>query len=99
MSGGGRDALLDRPCVYKRGGTCKTHGRGAIRKWKPVLEEVVDNEGRVTMQYLGKKRTYYVCDLDPRKGGKLRQSKLSFQLKTTPKDSHNREDTMGGPLQ
>ena len=56
----------------------------------------MDNEGVVTMVYRGKKKSYYVCDLGPKKGGMLRQSRLSFPMKITPEDNPSKDDTKGG---
>ena len=78
------------PCVYLKGGICRVHGKAA-KKWKPGFKTVVGKDGKRTTEY--KRIVYYVCDLGPEGWGRLRQSKLSFDLKTTPGDNPSQEDT------
>ena len=79
------------PCVFLRGGHCKTHGQKGIKKWKPSKITVEGDDGKLVTKY--RKKTFYVCDLSLTGGGRLRQQELSFTCKTTPKDNLGQEDT------
>ena len=83
-------------CQYKRGGICRTHGPGAIKKFKPVRVEKVGPGGEVTFTI--QKKTFYVCDLGMR-GTPRRQTTLPFVVRTTSnEDNIEKEDTSNGNL-
>ena len=70
---------LKRPkCEYLRGGVCKEHGGGAIKKWKPTKTTVVGEDGLETVRR-GRKE-FYACNLSIK------------NLKTTPVDKDNPSD-------
>ena len=82
-------------CLHK-GGRCKLHGEGAIKKWKPTRTVVVDDRGVETIKK-GKKM-FWVCDLNNTLT-KVKQTRLSFP-KTTPVKNTMMDDTeqRGGRL-
>ena len=84
-----------RGCHHLKGGRCLLHGEGAKKKWKPVQSRIVGPGGKVTMKYVGKRETWYECDVGPEGGNVLRQSRLSF-VKTTPVIVRGVGDARGG---
>ena len=60
---------------------CRIHGKGARRTWRKVLRTVLGPGGKPEVREV--RKTQYICDLDPRGGGRLRQPTLSYLLKTT----------------
>ena len=79
------DRSIYRPvCVHDKLGVCSVHGRGAKQIWKPVGRTVEWVGGRKVTKT--KKKFMFVCDVDPMKGGRLKQPTLSFgniTMKTT----------------
>ena len=68
-------------CEYRSCGVCLHHGPGAKLRWKPkgyMMELYKDG----FMSKKLNKEYFYVCDLDLRGRGKLKQTVLSF-AKTT----------------
>ena len=69
-------------CRYLKGGTCTTHGPGAISKWKPKRVTINEEDGTVTTKIIH--HYYYVCDLAPKvnggRGGKLMQTRIPFLM-------------------
>ena len=75
------DGQADRPvarpaCVHDKMGLCSVHGKGAKQIWKPVGRTVEWVGGRKVTKT--KKKFVFVCDVDPVRGGRLRQPTLSF---------------------
>ena len=69
--------LMSRDCVYAAGGVCETHGAGAKRYWRPRGSSRVRGVGG-SGRKIPEREYYYQCDLGPRGGRKLWQSRLSF---------------------
>ena len=87
-------SLLDRVCVYARGGVCKKHGDGARSMWKPL--EKMEKVGAGNLVRRMGRKYYFVCDLGMRDRGKLRQSRLSFRKNIRPEDKPGGgDDTLG----
>ena len=78
-------------CSFKKGGICHLHGPGATKRWKPVPLKTVGPDGKRF-----EKKYFYVCDLGAR--GRLRQTKLSFGLKTTQNEKTTSSITNEGEL-
>ena len=86
---GQTDRPINRPaCVYDKLGVCSVHGSGAKQIWKPVGKTVEWVGGRKVTKT---KKFVFVCDVDPMRGGRLRQPTISFEgvlMKTSrPKTS------------
>ena len=69
------------------GGTCTTHGPGAKRHWRPRDRPTAGPGVRRTY-----KEYYYVCDVGPGGGNKLRQTRLSF-LDNTRSNNTGQDNT------
>ena len=81
-------------CVYKRGGVCKEHGKGAKKHSRPVVTREVGPGGEIVVTK--SKKMFYVCDLSLERGRRLRQSRLSFM--NTPERPSGMTDTQDDNL-
>ena len=91
-----------KECQHLRGGVCILHGPGAKMKYKPKMTVTTGPDGKKIRTMT--KEHYYQCDLAPPsplvvgeggRGGKLRQTQLSF-VKTTSKSDVSGRDTRQG---
>ena len=70
-------------CSHDKDGVCAVHGAGARETWKYVGKTVDWVNGRKVTKC--KKKTIFVCDVDPMGGGRLKQQKISFLIPSTSK--------------
>ena len=77
--------------MHDKLGVCSIHGSGAKQIWKPVGKTVEWVGGRKVTKT--KKKFVFVCDVDPVRGGRLRQPSISFGgvLMKTTRDKISRE--------
>ena len=99
MRGGGVVAIEevgDVKCTYVKG-VCAIHGEGARKFFKPLILKQEGPDGKVTRTV--RKKAYYQCDLGQRgRGGRMRQPRISFLMKTTPTTTRDRDDNTVGYL-
>ena len=76
--------------MHSRGGVCTLHGPGAKYRWRPKGEKkiVIDKNGKKRTTY--DKEYFWTCDLTPRGGRKLTQTKLN--IRRTPSRSQSDTD-------
>ena len=88
------EAPQDRPkCEYAKEGMCLTHMKQATERFKASWVTKPGPGGRIMKRY--QKKYYWQCDLDPRSGKTLKQSRLSFPKKPSVVQQGGR-DTRGG---
>ena len=84
----GSGSGMERTCQYLEGGYCLTHGEGAMEKFRGGYKLVKGRGGKIIKKYQREK--YFVCDLGRGgRGGKLRQTRLSFVQKTSSNEAED----------
>ena len=81
-------------CVHDKVGTCVTHGKGVKKVFEPTWLPSTSADGKKTMVY--KKKRVLRCDvLAIKTEQRLKQTKISFNMKTTIKKTEG-DKTPGG---